>query len=74
MIRETEHAQCILEAIATLQTSDKVPARSTEIQRASERVAELHAASPLSTLKIIQDSLSDLHMLGSFDATSRTRD
>ena len=62
---KTEHAQYILEAIATLQTGGKVPARSKEIQRTYEQVADSHAASPLSTLKSIQDHLSDLHMLGS---------
>ncbi|OYR64432.1 cell division control protein Cdc6 [Halorubrum ezzemoulense] len=61
---QTEHAQYILEAIADFQTSGEVPARSKEIQRTYERVAESHATSPLSTLKSIQDHLSDLHMLG----------
>jgi Cdc6-like AAA superfamily ATPase len=53
-----------LEAIANLQTGGEVPARSKEIQRTYEQVADSHAASPLSTLKSIQDHLSDLHMLG----------
>jgi cell division control protein 6 len=53
-----------LEAIANLQTSGAVPARSKEIQRTYEQVADSHAATPLSTLKSIQDHLSDLHMLG----------
>ena len=61
---QTEHAQYILEAIANLQTNGEVPARSKEIQRTYEQVADSHAASPLSTLKSIQDHLSDLHMLG----------
>ena len=61
---QTEHAQYILEATANLQTNGEVPARSKEIQRTYERVADSHAASPLSTLKSIQDHLSDLHMLG----------
>lgn len=61
---QTEHAQYILEAIANLQVNGKVPARSKEIQRTYEQVANSHAASPLSTLKSIQDHLSDLHMLG----------
>ena len=61
---QTEHAQYILEAIANLQTSGAVPARSKEIQRTYEQVADSHAATPLSTLKSIQDHLSDLHMLG----------
>ncbi|WP_241658462.1 AAA family ATPase [Halorubrum sp. BOL3-1] len=61
---QTEHAQYILEAIANLQANGTVPARSKEIQRTYEQVADSHAASPLSTLKSIQDHLSDLHMLG----------
>ncbi|MDB9252639.1 hypothetical protein [Halorubrum ezzemoulense] len=50
---QTEHVSCILEAIADFQTSGEVPARSKEIQRTYERVAESYAASPLSTLKIL---------------------
>ena len=61
---QTEHAQYILEAIANLETNGELPARSKEIQRTYERIADSHAASPLSTLKSIQDHLSDLHMLG----------
>ncbi len=61
---QTEHAQYILEAIANLQTGGEVPARSKEIQQTYEQVVDSHAASPLSTLKSIQDHLSDLHMLG----------
>ncbi|WP_241686217.1 cell division control protein 6-like protein [Halorubrum amylolyticum] len=61
---QTEYVWCVMETIATLQTSGGAPARSKEIQRTYERVAESHAASPLSTLKSIQDHLSDLHMLG----------
>ena len=61
---QTEHAQYILEAIANLQVQGEVPARSKEVQQTYERVASSHAASPLSTLKSIQDHLSDLHMLG----------
>ena len=61
---QTEHAQYILEAIANLQSKGKVPVRSKEIQQTYEQVADSHAATPLSTLKSIQDHLSDLHMLG----------
>ncbi|MDB2246504.1 orc1/cdc6 family replication initiation protein [Halorubrum ezzemoulense] len=53
-----------MEAIANLQTGGEVPARSTELQRTSEPVAESHAASSLSTLKRIHDHLFDRHMLG----------
>jgi cell division control protein 6 len=34
------------------------------VDRTYEQVADSHAATPLSTLKSIQDHLSDLHMLG----------
>ena len=48
--------------------SGEVPARSKAIQQTYERVADSHAdshaAPPLSTLKRIQDHLSDIHMLG----------
>jgi len=59
---QTHHAQPILETIATLQQSGAVPARATEILRESERVGD--GVTPLSTLKSVQDHLSDLHMLG----------
>jgi Cdc6-like AAA superfamily ATPase len=61
---QTEHAQYILEAIANLQANSEVPARSKEIQRTYEQVANSHAASLLLTLKSIQDHLSGLHTLG----------
>ncbi|GAB3675134.1 orc1/cdc6 family replication initiation protein [Halopiger thermotolerans] len=61
---QTEHAQYILETIAKLEERDEVPARSKEIQEGYERVAEAYGATPLTTLKSIQDHLSDLHMLG----------
>ncbi|AEH38785.1 orc1/cdc6 family replication initiation protein [Halopiger xanaduensis] len=61
---QTEHAQYILETIAKLEERNEVPARSKEIQEGYERVAEAYGATPLTTLKSIQDHLSDLHMLG----------
>jgi Cdc6-like AAA superfamily ATPase len=61
---QTEHAQYILEAIATLEMSNSVPARSKSIRETYEIIADAHAATPLSTLKSIQDHLSDLYMLG----------
>lgn len=57
-------AQYILAAIATLATEDERPARSKEIQTVYETVADANGASPLTTLKSVQDHLSDLHMLG----------
>lgn len=61
---QTEHAQYILETIAKLEERGEVPARSKEIQEGYERVADAYGATPLTTLKSIQDHLSDLHMLG----------
>ena len=61
---QTEHAQYILEAVANLQARGDVPARSKAIQRTYERVADAHGAAPLTTLKSVQDHLSDLQMLG----------
>ncbi|NGM69537.1 AAA family ATPase [Natronolimnobius sp. AArcel1] len=61
---QTEHAQYILETIAKLEKRGDVPARSKEIQEGYEQVATAYGATPLTTLKSIQDHLSDLHMLG----------
>jgi archaeal cell division control protein 6 len=61
---QTEHAHYILETVAKLEQRNEVPARSKTIQEGYERVATAYGASPLTTLKSIQDHLSDLHMLG----------
>ncbi|RZV10866.1 orc1/cdc6 family replication initiation protein [Natrinema hispanicum] len=61
---QTEHAQYILETIAKLEKRKEVPARSKTIQDGYEQVADAYGATPLTTLKSIQDHLSDLHMLG----------
>ena len=61
---QTEHAQYILEAIATLAKEGELPARSKQIQTVYETVADAHGVTPLSTLKSVQDHLSDLYMLG----------
>ncbi|ELY55813.1 Cdc6/Cdc18 family protein [Natronococcus jeotgali] len=61
---QTKHAQYILETIAKLEQRDEIPARSKTIQSRYEQVANAYGASPLTTLKSIQDHLSDLHMLG----------
>ena len=42
----------------------KSPVRSRAIKDRYESVAESHAVDPLTTLKSIQNHLSDLHMLG----------
>ena len=61
---QTHHAQLILETLAKLEESGAVPARSKEILTEYETVADAHGVTPLSTLKSVQDHLSDLHMLG----------
>lgn len=61
---QTHHAQLILETLAKLEESGAVPARSKEILSEYETVADAHGVTPLSTLKSVQDHLSDLHMLG----------
>lgn len=61
---QTDHAQYILEAIAHLENDGKTPVRSKQVQEKYESVATSWVADPLTTLKSIQDHLSDLHMLG----------
>lgn len=71
---QTDHAQYILEMIARLEDSGETPVRSKTIQENYERVAELWAADPLTTLKSVQDHLSDLYMLGFLRRMSGIRD
>ncbi|MFC7114659.1 orc1/cdc6 family replication initiation protein [Natronoarchaeum sp. GCM10025703] len=61
---QTIHGQYILETIAYLEEKGKTPARSKEIYDVYQDVAAACGADPLTTLKSIQDHLSDLHMLG----------
>jgi len=61
---QTQHAQFILETIAHLEKEGNNPSRSKDIQTHYESVALSWASEPLTTLKSIQDHLSDLHMLG----------
>jgi orc1/cdc6 family replication initiation protein len=64
-IREqTDHAQLILEAVAHLDNRDETPAKSKRIKSAYEDVASNRGADSLSTLKSVQNHLSDLQMLG----------
>ncbi|MCL9813487.1 orc1/cdc6 family replication initiation protein [Natranaeroarchaeum aerophilus] len=64
-IREqTIHGQYILETIAYLEERDETPVRSKEIYDLYQDVAAECGDDPLTTLKSIQDHLSDLHMLG----------
>nr|WP_082682237.1 orc1/cdc6 family replication initiation protein [Haloferax profundi] len=61
---QTQHAQYILETIALLEREEKTPARSKTIKTHYEQVADSWGSDPLTTLKSVQDHLSDLHMLG----------
>lgn len=70
---QTEHAQYILEAIARLAETDDLPARSKAVQTVYETVADSHGATPLTTLKSVQDHLSDLQMLGFLIRHERNR-
>jgi orc1/cdc6 family replication initiation protein len=70
---QTEHAQYVLEAIALLDTKDSLPARSKKIKSAYESVADAYGAASLTTLKSIQDYLSELQMLGFLIRHERNR-
>ena len=61
---QTLHGQYILETIAYLEERDETPVRSKEIYDLYQDVAAECGDDPLTTLKSIQDHLSDLHMLG----------
>ena len=58
------HARLVLEAVAQLDHVGETPARSKEIMKMYRRVAAKRAEEPLTTLKSIQNHLSDLYMLG----------
>jgi orc1/cdc6 family replication initiation protein len=58
------HARLVLEAVAQLDHVGETPARSKEIMQMYRRVAAKRAEEPLTTLKSIQNHLSDLYMLG----------
>jgi orc1/cdc6 family replication initiation protein len=70
---QTDHAQYILEAIARLEERGDTPVRSKQIQETYEQVAKAWATSPLTSLKSIQDHLSDLHMLGFLQRDERNQ-
>lgn len=61
---QTLHGQYILETIAYLEERGQTPARSKAIYDLYQDVAAACGDDPLTTLKSIQDHLSDLHMLG----------
>lgn len=60
---QSQHGQLVLEAIARLEAEEKTPCRSKEIKCVYERTAADRATEPLTTLKSVQNHLSDLSML-----------
>ncbi|WP_330631570.1 orc1/cdc6 family replication initiation protein [Halocatena halophila] len=68
---QTPHGQLILEAIARLEANEKTPVRSKTIQSTYERVANRWQTEPLSSLRSVQDHLSELKMLGFLSRTER---
>ncbi|MFC7201761.1 orc1/cdc6 family replication initiation protein [Halospeciosus flavus] len=66
---QTIHGQLVLEAVARLDHAGDTPARSKEIRERYEMVAENHGHEPLTTLKSVQNHLSDLKMLGFLSVT-----
>lgn len=61
---QSSHAQLVLEAMARLEDNGDTPARSKEVMSSYQDVAIDRDQEPLSTLKSIQNHLSDLTMLG----------
>lgn len=61
---QSTHAQLVLEAMARIESEGRSPARSKEILSVYQDVAVERDQEPLSTLKSVQNHLSDLTMLG----------
>lgn len=70
---QTQHAQYILEAMARLAQRDELPVRSRVVQTAYEEIAGSYGADPLTSLKSVQNHLSDLHMLGFLQREDRNQ-
>ena len=70
---QTMHGQLILEAIAELEADGQAPVRSKEIQDAYEQITGGWGHDPLTTLKSIQNHLSDLTMLGFLERSEQNR-
>jgi len=68
---QTMHGQLILEALAHLEVRGQVPVRSKEIQKTYVSITEEWNHDPLTTLKSIQNHLSDLTMLGFLERTEQ---
>lgn len=61
---QTKHAQLIIEAVAHLEQDGMTDAKSKQIRDVYLDVAQKREVDPLSTLKSVQNHLSDLKMLG----------
>jgi len=65
---QIQHAHLLLETLASLEERGSTPARPKTIKTRYERAADSHAVDPLTTLKSIQNTLSELHISGSSNA------
>lgn len=61
---QSPQARLVLEAVAHIDHADDTPVRSKDIMDTYRRVANERGETPLTTLKSIQNHLSDLNMLG----------
>ncbi|GGL56115.1 orc1/cdc6 family replication initiation protein [Halocalculus aciditolerans] len=68
---QTMHGQLVLEAIARLEADGETPVRSKRAMDVYQTVATEYGEEPLTTLKSIQNHLSDLSMLGFLVKTER---
>ena len=68
---QTMHGQLILEALAHLESHGQAPVRSKEIQKMYVNITNEWNHDPLTTLKSIQNHLSDLTMLGFLERTEQ---
>ena len=67
------HSGLIFEAIAKLEAGGQAPVRSKGIQDTYERVTRSWDHDPLTTLKSIQNHLSDLTMLGFLERSEQNK-
>lgn len=58
------HARHVLEAVAHIESQGNTPVRTKLVMDTYQRIAEKRGDDPLTTLKSIQNHLSDLQMLG----------
>ncbi|MDB9249138.1 orc1/cdc6 family replication initiation protein [Halorubrum ezzemoulense] len=70
---QTQYAHLLLETLASLEQRGATPARSKTIKTRYERVANAHAVDSRTTLKRIQNHLSELHKLDFLQRTNWNR-